>query len=311
MTDAEGRAGDVWTIGSAPGEANTLAVRTVDAGGGARTHFTRTLRTRSEILFGRPDGLKRLLGDGTLEDVAAGQFSSPAWSPDGTRIAFYRQVDVDGNRVARIYTMNADGTGTPECVSCAAAITPVTQEYSPLWSPDGSQILFARGIAPVEIWIMDASGSGARRLTTGEHPTWSPDGTEIAFRQHTVSTSAIHVMNSDGTGVFRLSNYMEPESYPAWSPDGEEIVFSRSGAGLVLVKREAGTLQRTLGVSGLPVAWSVDGEKVLIRGLDHDGRPLLATVDVGTSAIDELWIAPDVSPQQLTIGNQSWRGCMP
>ena len=76
----------------------------------------------------------------------------------------------------------------------------------PAWSPDGLRIAFVRGN---DIWVMNADGSGQRRLTSGaahdRAPNWSPDGRTIAFDQRVGSIHEIYVMNADGSGQHRLA----------------------------------------------------------------------------------------------------------
>jgi TolB protein len=84
------------------------------------------------------------------------------------RIAFDNFEDV--------WTIDADG----------ADLTQLTRapypEFDPSWSPDGTEIAFrSERSGEPEIWIMNADGTGQRRLTDGLSPAWSPDGSLIAF----------------------------------------------------------------------------------------------------------------------------------
>src|SRR5207244_10004682 len=92
--------------------------------------------------------------------------SQPAWSPDGTRIAF---LDACGNTPWPLYLMNAHGTGLQRL--------PTGGLGGPSWSPDGRQIALDDGL---EIMIINSDGSGLRTLTSGPEPAWSPDGEQIA-----------------------------------------------------------------------------------------------------------------------------------
>lgn len=97
----------------------------------------------------------------------------------------------------------------------------------PAWSPDGRQIAFVsdRMVNPA-IYIMNADGTGQRRLTyhisEDKDPDWSPDGQQIAF----IYGHDIYVMHADGSELTLLSRIPElVASLPRWSPDGRQIAF--------------------------------------------------------------------------------------
>ena len=137
-----------------------------------------------------------------------------------------------------IFAVNPDGTGVEHLTDDPAP------DYSPAWSPDGTQIAFARerrhnpgGDASTSIYVMNADGEGETRVTTEEgvhdgSPSWSPDGSMIAFSSNREGFSDIWVVNSDGTGLRRLTDLSQKgvdyAGLPAWSPDGSVIAFRRS-----------------------------------------------------------------------------------
>ena len=106
--------------------------------------------------------------------------SSPAWSPDGRRLAFIRDEG--------IYVMNADGSG----VRPIARPTEEVGYSTPTWSPGGTEIAFSSWVVNIyraDLWRMSADGSRRSRLTTrpdiDDSPDWSPDGRKSGTRQAT------------------------------------------------------------------------------------------------------------------------------
>ncbi|MDZ4278785.1 MAG: protein kinase [Dehalococcoidia bacterium] len=169
-------------------------------------------------------------GDGsavTPLTSGAGVDVTPAWSPDGRRIAFVS----DRGGSFDIYVMNADGSDQRALTADPAL------DAQPAWSPDGARIAFTstRG-GDTDIYVMNADGSGQTVLTedgadpAGDiDPVWSPDGTRIAFASDRDGDLDIYAMNADGLGVTLLTDDAdEPagDSAPVWSPGGTKIAFS-------------------------------------------------------------------------------------
>jgi TolB protein len=183
----------------------------------------------------------------------------PAWSPDGTMIAFsgFAQTGDVFDPNFDIYVMPAsDGDAR------ALTQTPTVDEEQPSWSPDGTKIVYERsGSDPTDspdIWVMNSDGSDQRALVaTADYdhaPAWSPDGEEIAFmRQYppaggrSLNNMEIVVVKVDGTGFRLLTRSRYYDSDPAWSPDGERIVFvsDRTGSDeLFVINAEGGGLKQ-------------------------------------------------------------------
>ena len=147
--------------------------------------------------------------------------TDPAWSPDGTTIAFASKR----GGTFDLYAMKADGTGTRRLTSTKH------DDGHPTWSPDGERIAFARGASP-RIFVMGADGSGAGRLTDDEseesEPAWSPDGRWIAYVRKDAGSSIreLWLVDPEGTRRRGLTKLGGVAHAPAWAPGGRRIAFS-------------------------------------------------------------------------------------
>ncbi len=192
-------------------------------GSGPRIVYASGLPSRIHVI--NVDGS----GDTPISN-SGGNDTNPAWSPDGTRIAFSTPYKTG----IGIAVMNADGSGIQVLTTEDSPLN-----YAPAWSPDGSRIVFVYSSGD-GIDIINADGSGRQRLVTriaGEsygHLSWSPDGSRIAFestrpRDNGHVREEIWVMNADGSNFVRLTTNEVEDHHPDWSPNGQKIVFGREG----------------------------------------------------------------------------------
>ena len=163
-----------------------------------------------------------------------------------------------------IFTMNADGSNQTNISNN------VSPEFEPAWSPNGSKIVFRRGI---DIYTMNADGTNQTPLTSASgfngSPSWSPDGTKIAFQSNRDGDGDIYVMNTDGTNQIKLTDNSRIDQAPVWSPDGTKIVFHSdldfTATYEIYVMNADGTnltrLTNTVAHDEFPV-WSPDGTKI-------------------------------------------------
>ncbi len=151
---------------------------------------------------------------------------APAYSPDGTRIAFV--TDRNGN--AEIYVASADGSN-------ATRLTQTTEaEGSPSWAPDGSRILFDRGSAGgTQVWSMNPDGTDQRALTqsAGDNlaPVMSPNGQVIAFVSTRDGNREIYLMDADGGNQRNFTASSTDESLPGWIGDTAVTFLRERGRG--------------------------------------------------------------------------------
>ena len=238
-----------------------------------------------EIYTMNPDGS----GETRLTNTADDEID-PAWSPDGTQIAFRRASATVG---FDIYVMNADGSGQ-------SRLTDTAQNYEPTWSPDGRKIAFtSHRDGEFEVYVMNADGSAQTRLTSGTggnyEPAWSPDGTKIAFASERDSflRPQIFVMNADGSAQRNLSNSLTKDVEPNWSPDGSKIAFLRplSGSWGVYVMNADGSGQASVAETGntlgFKLTWSPDGSKIAFSGV-HNGAFAVQVMNQDGSAVTFL-----------------------
>jgi len=160
--------------------------------------------------------------------VPGGSNQSPAWTSDGTRIAFSSArgghpdiwtCDVGGNNLHRITSFGTD--------------------TSPVWNPrTNAQIAFVSGrTGEPQIYTMDQDGSNVQRMTDGGYavsPSWSPSGGLLTFswnRKYGPGDPGgqdIYVFQLATMQWLQATHESGSNDFPSWSPDGRHIVFERT-----------------------------------------------------------------------------------
>jgi TolB protein len=249
----------------------------------------------------RPDGsgvVRLTVGMGAI---------APAWSPDGTTIAFSSAVPGDWN----VYLIDADGS------NLRALTTGPDWKYHPTWSPDGERLAFRSDSAGGGIYTIRADGTAQTLLTTCDHhcmyPSWSPDGSRLALAWWVeeegvagVYIPNVMIVDADGSNPHMLGTGMVKENKPAWSRDGSTLVFAgsaTSGGGYDLYAVDpdgGGTTRLTTDRTSLGATFSRDGSRIMF-GSARDGPTTLYVMN-----------ADGTDPQRITAlqgrnERPSWR----
>ena len=259
---------------------------------------------------------------------AKGYEAFPAWSPDGSHVAFTR-TGSDGG----VFIVNADGSGEQRILEGWA------RDIS--WSPDGDQLVLSwleQGWPAdpgelLQLVVVDSDGTNLKVLNdvpelqegpvTDLFPVWSPDGVRILFQHWVHAAQAeedaieLYVVNADGTGLRQIETGDLAVYYSSsWTPDGEAVAFGGGNpgdpmdiSGVYAVSLEGGVPERLtppdLHMFFPAFDWSPDGSRVAyattFQELDFEMGPAeidleidLVIVEIASGDVQRVTETPDV-----------------
>ncbi|MBI5957631.1 MAG: PD40 domain-containing protein [Chloroflexi bacterium] len=212
----------------------------------------------------------------------------PAWSPDGTRIAF--ASNRDGNW--ELYIMQVD-TGQITRLTYSQGF-----EGAPTWSPDSVWLAYEgyyQESQDLDIYLIStdparAASEGAQRVTTTPgpdiEPDWGPDGRHIAYVSWRTGNQEIFIISLDEGDTLAVNLTNTPdihEDYPTWSHSGVNIAYSANVDGVegVWIKpaQQIDSTNKLIGKGRMP-AWAPNDGSV-VYALDHDRQTQLLAGTIG------------------------------
>lgn len=252
------------------------------------------------------DGTRILLSDGRGGPpqawAGAAHGSRPAFSPDGTKLAFLREY-VAGTALE---FADAGGANSRTILERDPAVRGRILPELPVWAPDSWHLAVTVlvGDAPndhAEIWIVDTE-TGRRStllpkpLFAAAYPAWSPDGSRIAFlgEPDGSGTSYLYVARLDGSGLLRISNRESSAAtgyfqQPRWAPDGRHVAVHygdprTTGRDILLLATEdleETAIAHTTRDEAQP-AWSPDGTRLAFWRSTDGPDFQIVVIDVAT-----------------------------
>lgn len=201
---------------------------------------------------------------------------SPAWSPDGSRIAY-----VSFERRKPIVFVHSLADGSRQVLANFEGAN-----SSPSWSPDGRQLaitLTRDGVA--QIYSVAADGSAVNRLTNSQsidtEASWSPDGRTLLFTSDRGGSPQVYRMPSSGGPADRVTFEGNYNVTPRWSPDGRSFCFIQRNSGRYNVAiQELGSREAVLltdGRNDSSPTFAPNGRMILYAS-EHNKRGVLAAV---------------------------------
>jgi Tol biopolymer transport system component len=233
--------------------------------------------------------------------------AQPAWSPDGTKIAFATArggralavVGADGSEERRL----REGPSTP------SALSPDWTRFAEIrsgdllvdgrlvgrnafdfsWAPDSARLAFGGNAG---VFVAGADGGNLLRIAErGSSPVWSPPGDRIAYVSTASGNLDLHVVRPDGSAEVNLTPGDDRQNLaPRWAPDGRSVAFVTSNGTRVWLELTDLEGQRRIlpvqvKITNGEVAWFPDGQRIAV-GIDSG----IVALDVQSGRVRK-WLA--------------------
>jgi Tol biopolymer transport system component len=239
-----------------------------------------------DLVVVNADGTNPITIDRGTKDLSAAD-----WSPDGRWLVYAR---VDG-AFDQVFIAASDGSSPPVRIGNAETVN-----WSPIFSPDGTKIMYFVGQEGDGIGVMNRDGSDWHILNTTpfksiDSATWHPDGDRIVVAAAGATEAAdLWILHADGSPEQRLRVPEQAEVGPSWSPTGDRLAYlaTRDGVSFLLHVADAdGANERLLpGIYGdINPSWSPDGTRIAVVNdlgpalrltlLDPDGKAEAIVID--------------------------------
>ena len=228
----------------------------------------------------------------------------PAFSPDGTMIAYRSECDGGG-----IFVMGATGESSRRITGDC---------FNPSWSPDSTKIVCgtesvnytptSRGTTS-ELWVVDV-GSGARQrilVKDGVQPSWSPHGNRIAYWGMIGESGQRDLWTIDARTreIVRVTSDAAVDWNPVWSPDGQHLYFGSDRDGSMNLWR-VGIDEKSGRTRGTPEPVTTPARFAANFTIARTGRMLFSAIDITealrTMAFDPVMGAVASAPRSVLAG---------
>jgi Tol biopolymer transport system component len=248
---------------------------------------------------------------GIRPPIPLGMDGAPAWSPDGSTIAYVGSNRTEAETTG-IWLIDPDGSNRRFLVGWSD---------HPEWSPDGNWIAM-NSIGSGILYKVEVATGSVVRLTSDDqkrwYPSWSPDGEKIAYSTHVGEPRGVWIMDCDGRNhKFLVTDALNPD----WSPDGRIVFegFNEQQTPVIMVIDTSGSNMRVLfdpRRHGLDQAaspsLSSDGSKVLFDAWREGIEPQVWVINVdGTNSkrIANQAQYPDWSPdgREIVYEKYTWK----